>query len=45
VGVEAWSRVFVDAISSGGELGDGGLFERVVAELRFIDQRRVGGFR
>jgi len=45
VGIEACSRVLVDAISRGGELGDGGLFERVVAELRFIDHRRVGGFR
>lgn len=45
VDVEACSRVLVEAISSGGELGDGGLFERVVAELRFIDQRLVGGFR
>jgi len=31
------------AISSG-ELGDGGVLERVVAELLFIDHRRVGIF-
>jgi hypothetical protein len=43
VGVEACSLVFA-AISSG-DPGDGGVFEAVVAELRFIDQRRVGGFR
>jgi hypothetical protein len=32
------------AISSG-EPGDGGVLERVVAELLFIDHRRVGIFR
>jgi hypothetical protein len=32
------------AISSG-ELGDGGEFERVVAELLFIDHRRFGVLR
>jgi hypothetical protein len=43
VGVDASSLVLM-AISSG-ELGDGGVLERVVAELLFIDHRRTGIFR
>lgn len=43
VGFDASSLVLM-AISSG-ELGDGGEFERVVAELLFIDQRRIVIFR
>jgi hypothetical protein len=40
--LDASSLVLI-AISSG-ELGDGGVLERVVAELLFIDHRRVGSF-
>lgn len=43
VGLEGWSPVLV-AISSG-EPGDGGVLDRVVAELRFMEKRRVGGLR
>lgn len=42
VGFDA-SSLLLMAISSG-ELGDGGEFERVVAELLFIDHRRAGIF-
>ncbi len=42
VGFDASSLVLM-AISNG-EPGDGGVLERVVAELRFIDHRRVGIF-
>jgi hypothetical protein len=43
VGLDASSLVLM-TISSG-ELGDGGVLERVVAELLFIDHRRDGTFR
>jgi len=43
VGRDASSLVLM-AISRG-ELGDGGVLERVVAELLFIDHRRIGIFR
>jgi len=43
VGCDA-SSLDLMAISSG-ELGDGGVLERVVAELLFIDHRRLGALR